>query len=162
MTTAKIWETKNTATTVQMNRLVFMANLAREDGRNVRAGNGIRSRLVWMIPRPLALLGLHALQRESEPQHRRVEQPAGIVPQCAGIRELREQFEYGVNLCRGRFHDHSAIEPAAPFDLHRIALDAPFRAPPAVRNGHDVTSQVRSLFSSASSSLFPCALPDCA
>ena len=79
----------------------------------------------------------------------------------AGIRELRKQLEDSVDL-RGRgLDDHAAIETAPPFDVHRLGFGASFRAPPAIRNGH-VTSQVRSLFSSASSSPFPVALPDCA
>src|SRR2546427_207324 len=46
------------------------------------------------------LLRLHALQREAEPQHRGVEQPARVVPQRAVIRQLCEQLEDGMHLRR--------------------------------------------------------------
>src|SRR6266702_293611 len=152
MTMAKTWETKNTATTVQMNRLVFMETSREKAPLKVRAGNGIRSRLVPIPGGSCELFRLHALQRESEPQHRGVEQPPGIVPQRSGIRELREQLEYSVDLCCRGFDDHPAVESAAALHVHRDMLKPPICAPPAIRNGHEVTSQVRSLFSSASRS----------
>src|SRR5438034_2120856 len=68
-----------------------------------------------------------------------------------------------MDLCRRRFHDQPAIEAAAALDVHRHVL-GPSISPPAIRDAHGPpspppTSQVRSLFSSASRSPFPEATP---
>ena len=79
------------------------------------------------------------------------------------IRKQCQQLEDRVDLRRRRFHDQPAIEATAALHFDRVVLDPPLRAPPAIRNAHHgTTSQVRSLFSSASRSLLPFGTACCA
>src|SRR6185436_14794868 len=111
------------------------------------------------VAQPQQLLGFHSLQGVAQTKHRRIQEPPRIVPERAHVRELREQLQDGMDLRRRRFHDHAPVESTAALDVNRNALHPPiWPAPPAIRNGHE-TSQVRSLFSSASKSPLPAAAP---